>query len=113
MFKVISKWGDKVNEIWVPLIYRCVKPDLYEISNLGNVRNIKTGKILKPVPSEKDYMMVCLRCNDENCNSRREIWKRKVDARTQTITYVKCKFYKENPANECRIYEDENIEDED
>ncbi len=69
MFKVISKRGDKMNEIWVPLIYRYVKPNLYEISNLGNVRNIKTGKILKPYPSEKDYMMLCLRCIDEKSRS--------------------------------------------
>lgn len=54
-----------MEEIWKPLIYKIVKPDMYEISNYGNIRNIRTGKLLSPCVSEKGYFMVCLRCVDE------------------------------------------------
>ncbi len=53
-----------MKEFWEPLEYRYVKLGMYEISNQGRVRNIKTGQILKPCPSEKGYLMVCLRCFD-------------------------------------------------
>jgi len=36
----------------------------YEVSNLGNVRNIKTGKILKPRIDRDGYYQVCL-CKDK------------------------------------------------
>lgn len=52
-------------EQWKIIDYRYIKPCMYEVSNLGRIRNIKTGKILIPCPSEKGYMMVCLRCIDD------------------------------------------------
>lgn len=55
--------------------------------------------------------IIILRCYDDNCESRRELWKWAVDARTQTISYVKCKFYDENQLNKCATFEDE-IENE-
>ena len=33
----------------------------YEASNLGNVRNKKTGRILKPSMTKSGYMVLCLR----------------------------------------------------
>lgn len=51
-------------EIWKPIIYKLIKPGMYEISNMGNVRNIITGHIMSPCPSEKGYMMVSFRCID-------------------------------------------------
>ena len=50
-----------MEEIWKPLIYRMIVTDLYEISNYGQIRNIKTSKILKPCISEKGYYMVTLK----------------------------------------------------
>ena len=38
---------------------------MYEVSNYGRIRNIITGREIIPVPSEKGYMMVCLRCMDD------------------------------------------------
>ena len=32
----------------------------YEVSTLGNVKNIKTGKLLKPRPAHHGYLRVCL-----------------------------------------------------
>lgn len=50
-----------MEEIWKP-----VKDyeTLYEVSNYGNVRNIKTKKILKPAMHNKGYYKVCL-CNNK------------------------------------------------
>ena len=50
-------------EIWKPIIYKDIKRNMYEISNLGRVRNVLTGHILSLCPSEKGYMMVLLSCN--------------------------------------------------
>ena len=55
--------------------------------------------------------IIILRCYDNNCDSRRELWKREVDARTQTISYVKCKYYDEEHLNKCKTFEDE-LDDE-
>lgn len=51
--------------------------------------------------------IIILRCYDDKCESRRELWKWEVDARTQTISYVKCKYYDENQLNKCKTFEDE------
>ena len=82
-----------------------------------NINYIKMNKWFSPLSLEETNVffittddpnnkllywdIIIVRCNDDDCNSRRELWKREVDARTQTIAYAKCKFYKENPANEC------------
>lgn len=50
------------NEVWKPVVYRDIKPDMYEVSNLGNFRNSKTGHVMSPCPSEKGYMMLPFRC---------------------------------------------------
>lgn len=52
-----------MNEIWKSLegIVEC--GDNYEVSNFGNVRNVKTGRILKPNKHPKGYMLVKL-CKD-------------------------------------------------
>ena len=53
-------------EIWKALYYDNIKPDMYEISNMGNIRNKNTDKQLSLCPSEKGYMMATLRC----CNNK-------------------------------------------
>lgn len=49
-------------EIWRDINYKNVCPDMYEVSNLGNVRNKKTQKILhgNNIDNEKGYVRVCL-----------------------------------------------------
>lgn len=51
------------DEIWKPLRYFRIKRDMYEVSNYGRIRNIKTNKILKPCLSEKrlsnEFTKVC------------------------------------------------------
>jgi hypothetical protein len=37
--------------------------DNYEVSNCGNVRNVKTGRVLKPGEDGDNYLMVCLSRN--------------------------------------------------
>ena len=39
--------------------------DTYAVSNLGNVKNIKTGRILKPTPNAKGYLVVDLWKNNK------------------------------------------------
>jgi hypothetical protein len=48
-------------EIW----RECVDYNMYEVSTFGNIRNKKTGKILKQSKSEGGYMSVGLMRNDE------------------------------------------------
>lgn len=38
----------------------------YEVSNLGNVRNSNTGKILKPIEDKYGYLCVCLHERGKN-----------------------------------------------
>ena len=51
-----------LNEIWRDI------PDYpnYQISNLGNVRNIKTGRILKPRMTKGGYLQVHFEMNGRN-----------------------------------------------
>jgi len=51
-----------MEESWKPVIYRDIKPDMYEVSNFGRFRNRITGHLLTPCPSEKGYLMVEVRC---------------------------------------------------
>lgn len=51
-----------MNEQWKDV----VGYDIYEVSNLGNIRNKKTGKILKPVHQPSGYTIVCLRKDGKN-----------------------------------------------
>ncbi len=47
----------KTKETWKPVVgYE----GLYEVSSKGNVRNLKTGRILKPIYSTNGYAMVDL-----------------------------------------------------
>lgn len=85
-------------------------------SGSENINYVKMNKWFSPLSLEETNVffittdndkllyedIILIRCNDQSCTSRKELWKREVDARTQTITYAKCKFYKEDPANECR-----------
>lgn len=38
----------------------------YQVSNLGNIRNVKTNKILKPIVSKQDYLKINL-VNEGKC----------------------------------------------
>lgn len=42
--------------------------DNYSVSDLGRVRNDKTGKILRPVANKNRYLIVCLYCNGKQKN---------------------------------------------
>jgi hypothetical protein len=49
-------------EIWRDIIgYE----GLYQVSTMGRVKNLKTGKILKPVKNKQGYMYVCLSKNGQ------------------------------------------------
>jgi len=45
----------KDREIFKLVTYPKVKPDTYEVSNYGNIRNLKTGKLVKLFPDTKGY----------------------------------------------------------
>ena len=47
-----------LEEIWKPVLYGEIKPNMYEVSNMGRFRNKNTGKLLSPCVSEKGYLMV-------------------------------------------------------
>ena len=52
-----------MEEIWKPIKNY---ETFYEVSNIGNIRNIKTNKLLKPSLNHKGYYKVCL------CNSKEQ-----------------------------------------
>lgn len=47
-------------EIWKPVVYDDVKPNMYEVSNMGRMRNKWTNKLMSVCVSEKGYLMVTL-----------------------------------------------------
>lgn len=48
-------------------IYKQIKDfPMYEASNMGNIRNIKTKRVLSPYVSNTGYKIVCLRKNGKN-----------------------------------------------
>ena len=52
-------------EIWEPITVNEEIWD-YEVSNLGRVRNSKTGRVMKLQETNKGYLRVCLRKNGES-----------------------------------------------
>jgi len=54
--------NDNILEIWYPVIHEDIIENMYEISNLGRIKNIKTGKFLEGnnPDNEKGYRRVCL-----------------------------------------------------
>lgn len=51
-----------MNETWKQVIGY----DMYQVSNLGRIRNKNTGKVLKPVYQPSGYTIVCLRKDGKN-----------------------------------------------
>lgn len=50
-----------MDEVWKPLMYGDLDlTDRFEISNFGELRNIKSQKILKTVINKKGYKVVCV-----------------------------------------------------
>ena len=67
MFKALAECKFNIScieEEWRPVIYRNIKIGMYEVSNLGRIRNSQTKHIMSLCPSEKGYMMVTVRCDD-------------------------------------------------
>jgi hypothetical protein len=60
-------------EIWKPIIYKDIRRDMYEISNLGRVRNKLSGHIMSLCPSEKGYMMALFMCEKSSKRSHASI----------------------------------------
>lgn len=51
-----------MNETWKQVIGY----DMYQVSNLGRIRNKNTGKVLKPAYQPSGYTIVCLRKDGNN-----------------------------------------------
>lgn len=61
-----------LKEEWRPIPDDRVIQDTYEVSNLGNVRNIKTGRILKlSVPKKAGYRIAVLPAANDPTNKKR------------------------------------------
>ncbi len=93
-------------EIWEPLIAFDIKQDMYEISNLGNIRNIN-GYILSPSIINSGYMSINLRTNDGGS-------KHFLVHRLVASSFILCKRIEANQVNHLdseRIHnEDYNLE---
>lgn len=55
-----------MSEEWVP----CYEAENYEVSDEGHVRNVKTGKLLKPDIDVYGRAIITLRINGRNCRKR-------------------------------------------
>ena len=53
-------------EVWRTAIYNGEVYGDYEVSNMGNVRNIKTGRVLKPQKDKGGYLCVVLYRNGKH-----------------------------------------------
>ena len=50
-----------MEEIWKPLVYDDIDlSDRFEISNIGNMRNINTKKLLKQQTNDRGYKEICI-----------------------------------------------------
>lgn len=56
-------------EQWIDIKYRNVKPNMYQVSSLGNVRRKDTFNHIAICKSEKGYLMVALMCTDNKQNT--------------------------------------------
>ena len=48
------------------------------------------------------WNIVIVLCSDDDCTTRKQVWKRDVDWRSQTISLKKCKFYDDTDPNKCK-----------
>jgi len=76
-------------EVYKPLTYPGVKKGVYEISNYGKIRNIKTGNIKKPF-EHKEYLRIAL-ANDPEYSSKDQT-NRSIH---RLVAWEFCKGYKE------------------
>lgn len=66
----------------------------YEVSNLGSVRNIKTGKILKVATNNSGYKLVCLSNNNKKQTGyvhrlvAESFIKTNLDTRTSVVNHI-------------------------
>lgn len=87
----------KVKEIWKPVVNY---EGEYEVSNLGRVRSLKSGKLLKPCGIGKNYLRVCLCKDGERKNYL--IHRLVVEAFISPIPQGMVVNHKdENPSNNC------------
>ena len=68
-----------------------------------------TDKVFKIWNSAITWDIIVTYCKDNNCNWYKDILKREVDGRSQTIAQQKCVFYKSNKENKCDIRQNESI----
>lgn len=59
------EWVEDI-EIWKPLVYPGIKNGIYEVSNHGNVRNIKTNNFLRTYIDQYGYASIELSAYDTN-----------------------------------------------
>lgn len=92
------------NEIWKDIKYDNIKPDMYEVSNNGYIRNKITGKIMTQCPSEKGYLMSSLMCtsNKSKCFKIHRIVTTMFiphDEKLNEVNHIDCIKYHNNVEN--------------
>ena len=56
-----------MNEVWKPLIYKSLDlTDMFEISQFGNIKNVKTGTHLRYTVGRTGYYQVCVSLGSRN-----------------------------------------------
>jgi len=74
----------------------------YEVSTFGNVRNTKTGRILKPTPSQSGYTVVSLSKKGEGIRSY-SIARLVMDAFNPPEMENQVIYYKDKDKTNCRL----------
>lgn len=104
--KLIFHWNDDTKLIsmnkWFSQIWYSNNRKPFHIRTVGNAGNedIAYGEII---------VIACISWDDE-CTWRKEVAKRVIDSRSQSITLKNCKFYSEDNSSLCQTWEDEENE---
>lgn len=97
--KLLFHWDWELSSIWMnkwfsQLWQDKTKPFYVKTITSAEWKELSTWWII---------ILACMAWGDECLKSqRKEIWKREVDTRSQTITLKKCKFYEEDNKNKCK-----------
>ena len=119
-YKTLTPWANCRQNNWTKLVYyrwdniklismnKWFAPSSYNdknpfrLNHLGDNANVLYWEII---------IVACISWDDD-CTWRKEVAKRVIDPRSQSITLKNCKFYNETNPTLCETWEDEDNEEE-
>ena len=90
-------WGTATNHIKYLTMNKWFSP-----LNINEMRVFYLQWSQSQDSKETLWNIVIVLCSDDDCTTRKQVWKRDVDWRSQTISLKKCKFYDDTDPNKCK-----------